>query len=121
MSTKCGTEFLAHHVQLLLDSHPEWIVLKTDVANAFNSLDRHQMLAEVAASFPDLFDHLSQMYLIKNPLLFLQHTKMVLLSSQQGIHQGDPPGSSIVFNDNPSYLDKATVREPWRTSVSISR
>ena len=90
VSTKCGTELLANHVQLLLESHTEWIMLKTDVANAFNSLDRRQMLAKVAASFPDLFDHVNQMYLVKNPLLFLQHTKMVLLSFQQGIYQGDP-------------------------------
>ena len=88
VSTDCRTELLTHHVQLLLESNPEWIALKTDV-NAFNSLDRRQLLQEVSSSFPDIFHHLQQMYLNVNSLVFLQKTKPVVLNSEQGIHQGD--------------------------------
>ena len=40
-----ATELLAHHLQLLLVSHPEWIVLKTDVKNAFNSITQRSHVA----------------------------------------------------------------------------
>ena len=31
VSTSNGSELLIHHIQLLLDRHPDWVVLKTDV------------------------------------------------------------------------------------------
>ena len=95
MSTDCGTELLTHHVQLLLESNPEWIVLKTDVKTAFNSLDRRQLLQEVSSSFPDIFHHIQQMYLNVYSLVFLQKTKPVVLNSEQDIYQGDPLGPAL--------------------------
>ena len=95
VSTECGTELLSHHVQLLLEANPDWVVLKSDVKNVFNSLDRCQLLKEVSLSFPDLFYHVQQMYLNINSLVFLQKEKPVILTSQQGVHQGDPLGPAL--------------------------
>ena len=43
-----GAEFLLHHIQLLLEYHPEWAVLNTDVEKAFNSVSRISLMQQVA-------------------------------------------------------------------------
>ena len=43
-----GAEFLVHHIQLLLEYHSEWAVLKTDVEKAFNSVSRISLMQQVA-------------------------------------------------------------------------
>ena len=134
---------VVHHVQLLLESNPEWIVLKTDVKNAFNSLDRTQLLQEVSSSFPDIFHHIKQMYLNVNSFVFLKKTKPVDLNSEQGIHQGDPLGPALfstaihpillnIQNKNPkmrvvAYLDDVFLLGPqlkfflsWKISEQLS-
>ena len=44
---------------------------------------------------PDLFYHVQQMYLNINSLVFLQKEKPVILTSQQGVHQGYPLGPAL--------------------------
>lgn len=65
-----GSDLLVHHLQLLLASNPSWVMVKTDIENAFNSLDRIRLLEETAKSFPDLYEHVFSLYSLKNPLLF---------------------------------------------------
>ena len=43
-------------------------------------------------SFPILTNRVMQMYSGFGPLVFLQNNVPVILSSQEGIHQGDPLG-----------------------------
>ena len=57
VATKGGTELLVHQVQLLLEENKDWIVLKSDMRNAFNSVSRSHLLNEVARAFPDIFGH----------------------------------------------------------------
>ena len=92
-STVGGTHLLLHHIQLLLEANSDWIVLKTDAKNAFNSIHRfHHLLQQVMESFSILTNHVMQMYSGFGPLIFLQNNVPVILSSQEGIHQGDPLG-----------------------------
>ena len=58
VSTQNGTELVAHHIGLMLEVNQDWIVLKSDVHNAFNSISRCDMLNEVSKAFPDLFSHI---------------------------------------------------------------
>ena len=143
VSTECGTELLSHHVQLLLEANPDWVVLKTDVKNAINSLDRCQLLKEVSLLFHDLFCHVQQMYLNINSLVFLQKENPVILTSQQGVHQEDPLGPALFSTAihpflmdtqkaNPgilvlAYLDDVFLLGPssefslhWKTSEQLS-
>ena len=46
-----------HHIQLLLEYHPELAVLKIDVKNAFNSVSRINLMQQVAKNFPDIRCH----------------------------------------------------------------
>lgn len=53
------------HIQVLIEQHPTWSILKTYVSNAFNSIVIH----EVAAQFPELLNHVFQMYGITSSLV----------------------------------------------------
>ena len=90
MSTKCGTELIAHHISLTLESNPNWIVLKSNVKNAFNSISRDQIMEQVSLTFPDLYNHVIQMYGKPSSLVFMQGSSMVIIPSEEGVHQGDP-------------------------------
>ena len=67
----------------------EYSILQVDLANAFNSLDRHHMLHQVALRAPQLSAWASFCYR-SHSHLFLQNGHP--LSSQQGVQQGDPLG-----------------------------
>ena len=89
MSTKCGTELIAHHISLTLESNPNWIVLKSDVKNAFNSVSRDQIMEQFSLTFPDLHNHVIQMYGKPSSLVFMWGSSTVIIPSEEGVHQGD--------------------------------
>lgn len=45
---------MTHLFQLTLETRPDWIVIKTDAHNAFNSVSRAEVLSQVANHFPEL-------------------------------------------------------------------
>ena len=92
IATDGGADLLLHHVRLLLDSHKDWVVIKTDAKNAFNSVKRSHLLTQVSKHFPEMFHHVNQMYAGFGPLIYLQGDSPVILSSEERIHQGDPLG-----------------------------
>ncbi|XP_062510762.1 uncharacterized protein LOC134186742 isoform X2 [Corticium candelabrum] len=55
IATDGGADLLVHHVQLLLDSHKDWVVMKTDAKNAFNAVKRSHLLTQVSKHFPEMF------------------------------------------------------------------
>ena len=92
VSTKCGTELIAHHISLTLETNPNWIVLMSDVKNAFNSVSGDQIMEQVSLAFPDLYNHVIQMYGKPSSLVFMQGSSTVIIPSEEGVHQGDPLG-----------------------------
>ena len=96
VSTQNGTELVAHHIGLMLEVNQNWIVLKSDVRNAFNSISRCDMLKEVSKAFPDLFSHIQQMYGHSSSLVYLQGLSSIVIPSQEGVHQGDPLGPVLL-------------------------
>ena len=81
---------MIYHIQLLLEENPTWILLKKDVKNTFNSIKRSHLLEKMSHNFPDSFSHVTQMYSSLSPLVYLQGDHTVVLSSEEGVHQGDP-------------------------------
>jgi hypothetical protein len=67
---------------------PWWAILQIDLANAFNSIDREALLAEVQKRAPKLLAWANFCY-ANHSNLFLQGCP---LRSEQGVQQGDPLG-----------------------------
>ena len=89
-----GTEKVIHTVRQCIDNHwtdDGFVLLKVDLTNAFNFVSRQSILTECAAHFPELLPWVSWCY-SQHPSLW--HT-LGTLSSQQGVHQGDPLGSFL--------------------------
>ena len=95
VATESGTVMLMQHIKLLLELHPSWVILKSDIKNAFNSMNRSHMLNQVSTSFPDIFSHAFQVYSGLIPLIYQNGEETVVLKSQQDVHQGDPLGPAL--------------------------
>ena len=90
VSVEKGAKLLVLQVQFLMEKHEDWILLKTDVKNAFNSVSRSHLLKQVLTTFPDIYNYAAVVYSDINPLIYLQRSHPVFLSSQEGVHHGDP-------------------------------
>ena len=92
VSTPGGSELVTHHIQLLLESRPDWVLVKTDIKNAFNTIKRSSLHKEVLSKFPAILAHFEQMYGNSSPLVYVKGKETVIISSEEGVHQGDPLG-----------------------------
>ena len=88
VATESGPELITHHIQLALQENTDWVVTKSDVKNAFNSISRRSMLDQSSTAFPDLAKHANQMYGECSLLLFMQESSPIAISSE-GVHQGN--------------------------------
>ena len=93
--TKSGPKLITHRIQLALQENPDWVVIKSDVKNAFNSISRRSMLDQLSTAFPDLANHANRMYEESSSLLFMQGSSPIVISSEEGVHQGDSLGRAL--------------------------
>ena len=96
------------------------IMLKIDITNAFNTVNRAAMLKEVQTRCPEIFNLVYQSYSFHSPLYVKEATVM----SQTGVQQGDPLGPllfaltldpiirSIQSPMNSWYLDDGVIAGP---------
>ena len=95
LSSSCGSEGVVHHIQAFLDKNKDWVLLKTDVKNAFNSIDHLAIANRLSSSLPSIMPHFCQMYGRPSSLVFSSPTGATLLSSEEGVHQGDRLGLAL--------------------------
>ena len=86
VGTRGGCETIVHTVKEALRRDPSKWVLQIDLQNAYNSLDRSKMLAEVARQLPECLPWAVTCYGTPS---FLQFGSSTLISSS-GVQQGDP-------------------------------
>ena len=87
-----------------LEQHPNWVLLKFDISNAFNSVDRACLLSQVKDVFPDIGNHVSQMYGVPSSLIYStrrEKSQLCFFLSKECIKEirWDQP----VFASHPSY------------------
>ena len=95
VATEGGSELVTHNVQLLLDANPDWVLLQTDMSNAFNSVSRSHLLDQVTEHFLEILRHCFQMYYNLSDLVYNLNGKSVFVISEEGIQQGDPLGLAL--------------------------
>jgi hypothetical protein len=87
VATKKGSETAIHTVRtyLNLPENNDTIMLKTDFANAFNSVERDKMLLQIKENFPILYPFMNQSYRLPSSLFFGDK----IISSEVGVQHGD--------------------------------
>ena len=87
-----GSESVVHMLQAALDMHPDWIVISSDIRNAFNTRKRAHILSSLfqEAKLAPLWRLASWSYGSSSPLLMMDHGKVIFeLLSSEGVKQGD--------------------------------
>ena len=78
-------------IRSALDLHRDLAVMRIDVANAFNTVDRVAMFdALKASSFDGLISFLRTLYETASPLIYRGDMGNATLTSRTGVRQGDP-------------------------------
>lgn len=80
-------ESILHSVRSAVRQNPDWLVVTLDWRNAFNSVSREAVLHNVSLVEPNLLGWANTLYTQHSALLMDDGT---VLSSQQGVRQGDP-------------------------------
>ncbi|MBK7013975.1 MAG: hypothetical protein IPH43_16230 [Xanthomonadales bacterium] len=94
VSVTAGCEAVVYSVREYMNikrNNPDCVVLNVDIENAFNSISRSHFLKEVLARFPQLAP--LAFFCYGNPSLLIYGSR--ILSSVQGVHQGDPIGGLL--------------------------
>ncbi|KAJ8719299.1 hypothetical protein PYW08_011474 [Mythimna loreyi] len=89
--SKGGCEAAVHALSTYLNSNLGEVILKVDIKNAFNSVNRDTLLAESKKEIPQIYSFLWQCYRHPSKLLY----KDKILESAVGCQQGDPLGPVI--------------------------
>ncbi|XP_049886857.1 uncharacterized protein LOC126381429 [Pectinophora gossypiella] len=117
--TQRGCEAAIHATRTFAaePGNADCIIIKLDVKNAFNTVERDVLLAEVEEKIPSLYPFLYQVYHLPSNLFFDKS----LILSQVGAQQGDPLGpltfslviqkvvTSMMSPLNVWYLDDGTL------------
>lgn len=89
--SKGGCEAAVHALRSFITHNGGEVLLKVDVKNAFNCVDRATLLAEIQNHIPEIYNYLWQCYGLDSKLLYRNH----LINSCSGCQQGDPLGPAI--------------------------
>ncbi|XP_060804915.1 uncharacterized protein LOC132902733 [Amyelois transitella] len=121
--TRGGCEAAVHAVRTFTHSNMCEVLLKLDVKNAFNSVNRDTLLNEIKLHVPELYNFLLQCYHTPSKLVH----KYNEIDSATGCQQGDPLGpaifslaiNSIIHGLNSKlnvwYLDDGTLGGDFKT------
>ncbi|XP_061706329.1 uncharacterized protein LOC133517161 [Cydia pomonella] len=89
--TKGGCEAAVHSLRTYLSNTTSEVLIKIDVKNAFNSVNRDTLLTETKHNLPEIYNYLLLSYADPTKLLYREN----VLSSEVGCQQGDPLGPAI--------------------------
>ncbi|CAK1589334.1 unnamed protein product [Parnassius mnemosyne] len=89
--TRGGCEAAVHSVRTFLTNSDADVLVKVDLRNAFNSIDRVTLLKEVANNTPEIYHYVWQCYSQNTNLFYENH----VIDSAVGVQQGDPLGPAL--------------------------
>ena len=108
--TRSGREAAVLAIRLKLEQHPDWVLYKIDMRNAFNEINRSLCLSVCLASVPQLVPFARLAYAFGADLWARQENgSSVPLASKEGTQQGCPAGSPLFGMGISEFLDESAI------------
>ena len=85
------TRQIVEEIQAQEEEGDDMMILRVDLVNAFNMVDRDEAFKEVAEHFPEMLSWVLSCYKNQAVLMF----GSVVIYSESGFHQGDPLASLL--------------------------
>jgi hypothetical protein len=93
---KGGLEAMTHYLRLLCELHPDKVLIKLDILNAFNSFLRQKGIEVLADEFPDVVTLLKNFYSHHSPSHFsTAEQELLTVMLEAGSSQGDVYGGLL--------------------------
>jgi hypothetical protein len=94
-----GLEILIHTVRAILELKENWLCVKTDIENAYNSISREQIFNELQSKLPELTPFVSYSIGKSNSIVYNDSKEGITFKVEMssGVCQGDPISESL-FN-----------------------
>ena len=94
-----GIEVLIHSVRLILEQNPDFVIIKTDIKNAFNELSRHSIINAINEHIVEILPYVENLLSNSSEVLFNDKTNRTCAKIIQtiGVPQGSP-SSGPIFN-----------------------
>ena len=98
-------------MQLLLEKNKDWVVLKTDaMQERFQFSTQSTGFITSLSSFPEIGNHVNEMYSELSPLIYLMNNNLVMLSIVTGGHSSRRSIRACAFLlGNSQYFNQFTV------------
>ena len=104
--TRLGAEAAIHSARTYLrELQPDYVMIKLDFKNAFNSVRRDKVLEATWVHAPELYPYVFSCY-SQCSHLFYENT---IIPSQEGVQQGDPFGPPIVLPSYPPFGQESEI------------
>ena len=113
-----GCEVLAHFAQAYARKYPLHVIAKTDVANAFGSVHRADIIA-AATVYPSLVPLARMLYGTSNQVIYSDEHSTLTLRVSAGVTQGEPLASLLYSTALRRAID-ATLIPCIRQSLSAA-
>ena len=111
VAVSSGAEAIAHATRLALCAHPDWVTLQLDFSNAFNSISRALIRAQLVQHFPVFLPYFDARYGRHTRLSVQAAPSDVFVLSRSGVQQGDPLGP-FFFALGLSHVTAAVLPPP---------
>jgi hypothetical protein len=119
VTTHGECETMVHGVEMMLNLHPDWVVLQVDVRNAFNSMSRSAIFQEIRFSFgsKSIFTIFSMIICMPILIIFFSslltwgsHSHFIIIKYtikrpiRRSVICSSSPLHYSPYNNNPAYL-----------------
>jgi hypothetical protein len=111
---KGGPEILVHTIKCLLQLHPDWTLISFDGKDAFNSLNRTEIINTLKKHCPNMVPYTTSLFNNASEVIYFDKSNKITLKVQQsnGIQQGNSAATRSYNITQSTAINNVKAKHP---------